>query len=485
MSIVLGLDVGTTSLSAVAFDCDTRQVVAQLTLPNEGARLADLPEGLLSAELDLACVGRQVTDLLAGIVRALPAGATVLAIGVTGQQHGMVLLDGDGRPVGNAITWQDQRTQCRMPGDSRSWLQAFVDDAGGPGAFAAMGCQPAAGFLGPSLYWWRHQDSRAADNLHVCLIPDAVVSMLTGTAPVTDVTDGGSSGLMDIVTGDWSWEAVDRLRLPREVFPPVLPAGTPDAPLRKAIADAAGLPQVPVCVAAGDNQASFAGSVHDPLNTVLVNVGTGGQISTLVPSFSLIAGVETRAFFGNRYLLVGAGLYGGRAYAYLQELFQNVGTDFFGQDASLALFETMNRLAALVPPGSDGLRCVPLFTGTREDPDRRASFTGIGPTNLTPAHMARALLEGIAEGFYEQYAAMLPAAGARRLLVGAGNGLTQNPVLADIVARRFDLPLHLAGDVEAAALGAALLAADGIGVLPLSDGMASISYDRVVNPPEG
>ncbi|MHB1319826.1 MAG: sedoheptulokinase [Anaerolineae bacterium] len=483
MRIVLGLDVGTTSLSAVAFDCDSRRAVGQLTLPNEGARIAALPGDMLAAELDLACVGSQVTELLDGIVHSLPAGASVLAIGVTGQQHGMALLDDRNQPVGSAITWQDQRTLGRIPGESRTWLQAFVEDAGGPGAFTAMGCQPAAGFLGPSLYWWMNQPSSHPDGLHLCLIPDAIVSILTGTSPVTDVTDGGSSGLMNIVKGDWAWEVIDSLRLPRDLFPPVVPAGRPHALLRESIAAAAGLPSIPVCVAAGDNQASFAGSVRDPLATVLVNVGTGGQISTLVPSFTRLEGIETRAFFGSQYLLVGAGLYGGRAYAYLQSLFQEVGAALFDQEASIELYEKMNGLAAQVPSGSDGLRCAPLFTGTRDEPDRRASFTGIGPTNLTPGHLARALLEGIAEGFWEQYSTMLSAAGAREMLVGAGNGLTQNRVLADVIARRFALALHLTGGVEAAALGAALLAADGIGALSLAEGMASITYDRVEAPP--
>ncbi len=485
MRIVLGLDVGTTSLSCVGYDCDRREIVAQLTLENRAARNRPLPEGLQSAELDLYCLRGQLVEILGGLVDRLPRSSVVVALGVTGQQHGMALLDRSVEPIADAITWQDQRTLLTIPGSASTWLQAFVEQAGGLQAFAGAGCEPSPGFMGPSLYWLHHEMSGFADGVLACLIPDVAVSFLTGLPPVTDVTDGASTGLLDITTGDWLWKVIDDLALPRDVFPPIQAAGTSRGPLLTTIAEAIGLSQIPVCVAAGDNQASFVGSMSDPSQGLLINVGTGGQISARINSFQRVSGVETRAFFGGKYLLVGAGLYGGRAYAYLQSLFQDVGRSFFGASGQDELFEAMNALAAAVPPGCDGLTCLPLFTGTREDPDLRASFTGIGPTNLSSGHLARALLEGITEGFYKQYDAMRSALGQRTILVGAGNGLTRNPVLAEIVSRRFEMPVHISATAEAAALGAALLAADGVGELSLSEGMSRITYDRVVDYSRG
>ena len=485
MRVVLGLDVGTTSLSCVGYDCHRREIVAQLTLENRAARYGPLPGGLQATELDLNCLSGQLVEALGGLVGKLPGTADVLALGITGQQHGMALLDRNLQPLGNAITWQDQRTLLTKPGSTSTWLQAFVEQAGGLQAFANAGCEPSAGFMGPSLYWLRHEMSGFPVGALACLIPDVAVSFLTGLPPVTDVTNGASSGLLDITAGDWFWEVIDTLGLPHGVFPPMQPAGTPRGPLISTIAKAIGVEQIPVCVAAGDNQASFVGSMSDPSQGMLINVGTGGQISACIRSFQRVSGVETRPFFGNRYLLVGAGLYGGRAYAYLQSLFQQVGRSFFGASGDEELFEAMNSLAAAVPPGCGGLRCLPLFTGTREDPDLRASFTGIGPTNLSPGYLARALLEGITEGFYEQYDAMRSALGRRTLLVGAGNGLTRNPLLAEIISRRFKMPVHISATAEAAALGAALLAADGVGELSLSEGMSSITYDRVVDYTRG
>jgi sugar (pentulose or hexulose) kinase len=127
----------------------------------------------------------------------------------------------------------------------------------------------------------------------------------------------------------------------------------------------------------------------------------------------------------------------------------------------------MNRLAANVPRGAGGLRCEPFFTGTRARPDVRASWSGVSAENFTPAHMTRALLEGMARAFHTGYELIARSAnGSRNRLIGAGNGLRENPVLAKLVAEEFGLPLAFPAHREEAAYGAALLAAVSAGVCP-------------------
>ena len=479
MGLYLGLDVGTTTLSGLALDSVNGDVIAQISLRNDAARSYRDQDGLLCAELDPQRLYDRLMSLLTEIADVLPSGPTIEAIGVTGQQHGMALLTAQCEPVGPAITWQDQRVQAQRD-DGESYLQAFVRQAGGPEAFHPMGCIPSAGFMGPTLYWLADRTDLLDRAAHVCFIPDLAVTLLTGRAPVSDPTNAGSSGLFDLTKADWAWQIIERLRLPRHLFPPIKAAGVPRGLLKEQIANATGLPPIPVCVAAGDNQASFVGSVRVPEDSVLVNVGTGGQISATVERFVRLANVETRAFFGGDYLLVGAGLYGGRAYAYLQEFFRAIGAALWQTDSDAELYDRMNALAREVPPGAEGLRFEPLFTGTRADPSLRATLSGIGPTSFRPGHVTRALLEGIAEGFYTLYQEMAPYLGERHTLVGAGNGLTRNPVLAEIVARRFGLPLCLASDIEAAARGAALLAASGADDTSLTEAMSRLAYDSVV-----
>jgi sugar (pentulose or hexulose) kinase len=127
----------------------------------------------------------------------------------------------------------------------------------------------------------------------------------------------------------------------------------------------------------------------------------------------------------------------------------------------------MNQLAAGVPAGAGGLRCEPFFTGTRAQPQLRAAWSGVAADNFTPAHMTRALLEGMARTFREGYDLIAqPGRLACTRLVGAGNGLRENPVLARIVADAFALPVLFPRHREEAAYGAALLAAVGAGLYP-------------------
>ncbi|MBM4049074.1 MAG: hypothetical protein FJ279_28575, partial [Planctomycetes bacterium] len=137
------------------------------------------------------------------------------------------------------------------------------------------------------------------------------------------------------------------------------------------------------------------------------------------------------------------------------------------QERAESLYETMNALAVSAPRGADGLRCEPFFAGSRAEPGRRAVFTGVSAENFTPAHMVRALLEGMATAFYEGYEQIRAVTGsACSRLVGAGNGLRENPALAQVMSAEFGLPLAFPAHREEAAYGAALVAACGAGLWP-------------------
>ena len=480
--MLIGLDIGTTSLSAVALDPASGRQLAHRTIANL-AGYAPAP-GL--AELDLAQLFELTVQCLAELVAQ--TGLTPAAfqgIGVTGQQHGVALIRPDAIPAAPAITWQDLRVQQPLPCSDTPVLEQFIAAAGGREAFHNTGCLPAAGFLGPSLYWLALQDALPEPPVTACFIPDAVVSFLTGAAVVCEPTLAASSGIFDIRANCWDSNLLERLNLAARLFPPVGQAGDVVGGLRRELAEATGLaPGAAVTIALGDNQASFIGSAQEPPRSLLLNVGTGGQISARTDSFHFIPGLENRPFPGGQYLLIGGGLFGGRSYAYLQRFFQQVGDKLLHADPPSDLYERMTELAASVPAGSDGLRCEPFFTGSRTDPALRASFSGISPDNFTPAHFARALLEGMVSGFYAFFEQMKPVVGTRPLLVGAGNGVRHNSLLARMLARRFGKPLLIPSHTEEAAVGAAVAAAVGLGLFADLDTAAAalLDYSDAVDP---
>jgi len=479
MALCIGLDIGTTNLAAVAFDSDGGRLRGCWSAPNQG-RL-DGPPG--RAELDLAVIQRQVLALLAQAAAEL-GDCYISAIGITGQQHGVGFLDADGTPVAPGITWQDQRAAREPLPNGETALERYVRLAPGSDPFYRLGCQPATGYLGPTLLWLQAMGQLPdATGARACFIPDVAVAALIGSAPPCDPTDAGSSALFDIVSGAWDQALLSALDISWSLLPTVVPTGTAVGRLSPRAARATGLTAgTPVAVAMGDNQASYLGSVREPARSVLVNMGTGSQCSLLDEAFGRLDGVDTRWFPGGRYLYVGAGLFGGRSLAYLQGLFERVGRAFFQADAPPSL-DAMVALASQTPPGADGLRCAPTFTGTRQDPAARGGYTGITPANLTPGHLTRALLEGMAEAFATLYQGLAVALGPREQLVGAGNGIRRNPLLRELLAEAFGLPLAVPAWGEEAAVGAAMSAAVGVGALPdWAAASALVSYDNTTNP---
>jgi len=456
MSRYLGIDVGTTTIAAVVLDTDTSQVVARHSVPNDSRLPGDEPSG--RSEWDIDRMVELALDV-SSTVAAQTQVNSLTGVGVTGQMHGMVLLDAGYHPVSPFIGWQDQRCEEQIS-EGTTYLEQMLELAGN--GFEHSGCTPATGYMGSTLFWLKHNDLLPAHTT-ACFAPDYLVSRLCDSRPVTDPTNAASAGLFDVMTGTWNDELIASLGLRLTHLPPVQPSCQTVGYLTESAATSTGLPAgLPVANGCGDNQASFAGSVADYGRSVLVNIGTGAQISAFTEEPLLAQGLDLRPALGSGFLLVGAGLCGGRSYQLLRDFFYQVGRDIFGLADMPPIYDVLNQLATEVPPGADGLHCEPLFAGSREQPERRAAWQGMSPANFTPGHMARALLEGLAEQIKMLYERMQQAGlSDRDLLVGSGNAIRKNQLLADILSASasFDLPLQMTRYTEEAAVGATLCAA--------------------------
>ena len=469
MTIVLGVDLGTTKITCIAVDIDAGQIIASSYATNDSNMTspADQARGYSEWRADeilatgISCIS-QVTQQLELRVKE------VQAIGITGQQHGVVLVDRTTRtPTSPLMNWQDRRALEKIPGQNVTWLQA-AREAVGPDCWKETGCWLHPGFMAVTLFHQQRVNGQLPANSFALFIMDYFASSLTGSTPVTEPSCAGSSGLFDVRTRNWSENAIRALGLDRSIFPEIHEANHCVGGLAKEQARATGLPVgTPVFIAIGDHQASFLGSVSDRSSSVLVNVGTGAQVAVFTNAFDFELPIELRPCPLGGNLMSNVGLAGGWSYQLLEQFFQHIGNEFFDANSTGKIYQSMTRLAEGVAPGADGLVCEPRFTGTRLDPTVRGTFAGISPQNFTARHFARAVLEGMGRSLGDGFRAIHSITkAAPSSLIAAGNGLRENRLLARIVSQEFGLPITLTRHREEAAYGCALVASVASKIFP-------------------
>ena len=380
-------------------------------------------------------------------------------IGLTGQMHGLVYLDASGDACSPLYTWQDKRCDLMVPGSHESYAQRLTRLTGYP---------MATGF-GVATHAW-HTANHCIPQGAVCFVTihDYIGMKLTGrTSALTHISDAASLGLWDARAFAFDQAAIERAGLDPSFFPRV----ATDAAL---LGHTRG--GVPVSVAIGDNQAGYIGAVRDMQNSVMINVGTSGQVTLVSDAFKLPSCLESRPLSGSDSILVGSALCGGSAYAQLRAFLRSC-LALTGADTGVDLYPAMNALGEQALSFGDKLTVDTRFAGTRQRPDVHGAISGISKHNLTAAHLIGGVLEGIAGELHVLYDEMLNAGAApRTVLVGAGNALRHNATLVKAFEAAFALPMQMPAHDEEAAHGAALFGLAAAGICTLKQAQALIDY---------
>ncbi|MEI6860823.1 MAG: xylulokinase [Verrucomicrobiota bacterium] len=439
MSLFIGIDSGTQSVKAVVLDLDTRKVVAEARAPHN--LIGGLPVGHMEQHPQewAAALDTVILEVAAKVDRARVRG-----IGVSGQQHGFVPLDAQGAVIRPAKLWCDTSTtaECAL----------ITKKLGGPkAAIRQTGNLILPGFTAPKILWLkRHEPANYARLRHVLLPHDWLNFHLTGNY-FMEFGDASGTALMDVRKRTWSDATLKAIDKNLADFLPSLSASHEAAgTLRPALARKYGLPdEVVVSAGGGDNMMGAIGTGNVAPGVVTASFGTSGTIYASANKPVVDPQGEIAAFCSS-------------AGGWLPLLCtMNVTTvteharTLLGQDHA-----ALNAAVAAAPAGAGGLVLLPYLAGERTPnvPDGSGVLLGLNGQNFTPAHFARAAMEGATMGM-NYGLRRLAALGVKAREIRVTGGGAKSPVWRQIMADIFGVPVVAMVEDEGAALGGALQAA--------------------------
>jgi xylulokinase len=444
-SFFLGLDISTTGSKALLID-ERGEVRAASSSPHT----LQTPHPLWSEQDPRQWWGAASASIRSALQKAGVGGERIVAIGLTGQMHGLVLLDEAREILRPAILWNDGRTQSQCDEiHRRVGRERFI---------RITGNLALPGFTAPKILWVKENEPQVyARARHVLLPKDYIRFRLTG-AYAMDKADGAGTVLFDLEKRDWSSEVLEALEIPPAWMPPtfegpeftgqVSPEATAETGLKAG---------TPVAAGGGDQAAQAVGVGAVEPGVVALTVGTSGVVFATTPSALVEPGGRLHAFchaLPGRWHFMGVMLSAAGSLQWYRDAL-----------APQMSFDDLLKEAESVPAGSEGLQFLPYLSGERTphpDPLARGAFIGLTLRHGRP-HLTRAVLEGVAFGLKDCFRLIQEAGLGAITQVRASGGGTRSALWRQILASVLEAELVTVNTSEGAAYGAALLAGVGAG----------------------
>jgi xylulokinase len=441
----LGIDTSTTGSKALLAD-ESGSVVAVASAPHTLSNPKPLwseqdPEEWWSA------VGKAIREV---IQKAGIDGAAIAAVGLTGQMHGLVLLDGSGKVLRPAILWNDQRTQAQCDEiHRRVGREKFIQITGN----VAL-----TGFTAPKILWVQQNEPEVFARVqHVLLPKDYIRSKLTREYAM-DKADGSGTVLFDLKQRTWSSEVLTALGFPAAWMPPTFEGPQFTSRITREAAAETGLKAgTPVAAGGGDQSAQAVGVGAVEEGVVALTVGTSGVVFATTGSALVEPEGRLHAFchaVPGMWHLMGVMLSAAGSLQWYRDTL-----------APGMPFDDLLREAETVPAGSEGLQFLPYLSGERTpypDPLARAAWVGL-TLRHGRGHLTRAVLEGVSFGLKDIFSLIQNAGLGEIRQVRASGGGTKGALWRQILASALEAELVTVNTTEGAAFGAALLAGVGAG----------------------
>jgi xylulokinase len=446
MKLFLGLDVSTTGAKALLID-EKGDVISSATAP----LTLSTPHPLWSEQNPHEWWNGIAKSIRQALEKANEPGSAVTAIGLTGQMHGLVLLDEQGEVLRPAILWNDQRTgtQCdemRFRLGREHLIQITGNDA-------------LTGFTAPKVLWVQQNEPETyARARHILLPKDYIRYRLTGEYAM-DKADGSGTILFDLKTRNWSPEVLSTLGIPAEWLPPTFEGPAITGVVSASAAAETGLiPGTPVVGGGGDQAAQAVGVGAVQPGIIALTLGTSGVVFAATESPLIEPEGRLHAFchaMPGRWHFMGVMLSAAGSLQWYHDTL-----------APQMSFDDLVNEATNIPAGSEGLLFLPYLSGERTpypDPQARGAWVGL-TLRHTRAHLTRAVLEGVAFGIKDSFMLIQNAGLGSINQVRISGGGARSPLWRQIMADVLGVELVTVNTIEGAAFGAALLAAVGAGI---------------------
>jgi gluconokinase len=462
-AVVIGVDIGTTSTKAVAFDTEGNELGARsigydLHEPAPGRAEQD-PDEIVAAVLGSL---RQLTDDLS---------VRVAALSFSSAMHSLIGLDPGGRPLTASVTWADSRAgvQAERVRSSSVGL-ALHRRTGTP-------VHPMAPLS--KLIWFHEQEPKLCEQVgHWVGIKEYVLLRLC-EALMMDHSIGSGTGLMDIHTLSWDPQALQLAGITADQLPELVATTTVLPGLTAEAAEAAGLPQdTPVVVGAGDGPLANLGLGAVAPGVAACSIGTSGALRVMVehPAVDPLGGVFCYALTEDRWVVGGAINNGGVVLKWTG--------DALAPDLGDKAEEELLALAATAPIGCGGLIMLPYLLSERAP--HWSSLPRGAYIGLTHEHRREHLIRAALEGVCQQLATVLhsmQAAGNEIRQLRATGGFARSPLWRQMLADTLGMEIQFPAGHEGSGFGAALLGMQAIGLIASVEVAADlVKIEDVVRP---
>lgn len=445
---LLGMDISTTGAKALLVDTSGNVVDSAVT-----ALSLSTPRPLWSEQDPEDWWQGMVESIRQVLVRNGISGPEIACIGLTGQMHGLVILDEQGDVLRPAILWNDQRTgkQC----------DEIRERIGFERLIQICGNNALTGFTAPKVLWVKEHEPEIFEKTRQILLPkDYIRYRLTGEYAM-DKADGSGTILFDLKKRNWSDELLEGLDIPSEWLPKTFEGPEITGYISEKAAQETGLKKrTPVVAGGGDQAAQAVGVGAVESGIIALTLGTSGVVFASTPTALVEPEGRLHAFchaLPDTWHFMGVMLSAAGSLQWYKDTF-----------AASSTYDELLLEAEAAPPGSEGLLFLPYLSGERTphpDPLARGAWVGL-TLRHSRCHLTRAVLEGVAFGIKDSFTLIQQAGLGEISQVRISGGGAKSVLWKKIIADVLDVELVEVNTAEGAAYGAALLAGVGAGFYP-------------------